>query len=219
MNIRLPKKFDKRKEGIEAYVVKGKLYISRYEFERVMYMLTYQLKGETKCYYCGTTLHSGNRTLDHVYPKDYGGISIPNNMVPCCRNCNMKKGNLNEYEYKDLLKTKQETPELTEAFLKNIGTIHYEIRTNKGINLPQKWYHMQKDYDVLAQLSSVDRYKTSKAYLRVLDLYETYGKICKPVVISDNNIVLDGLMALMLAKNLPEKVEVPFIKLENVIAY
>ena len=42
---------------------------------------------------CGNPLTSSTRSLDHLYPRDYGGISVPNNLVPCCKDCNGKKNN------------------------------------------------------------------------------------------------------------------------------
>ena len=66
--------------------------------------------------------------------------------------------------------------------------------------------------------TSDDRYKKSRAYIRISELYKMYNRICKPVVITRNNVVVDGFLALMFAKNLQEKVEAPFVILDNVIA-
>lgn len=219
MNIELPERFDKRDDGIDAYIIDGQLFVSRTDFEKVMYQLTYEMKGEDTCYYCGRKLNPSNRTLDHLYPKDYGGISIPNNMVPSCKKCNGLKGNLNEEEFREYQRILQETPEQKTHFLMDMQVKHSQIRKNFGIDLPQNWYSLLKEYEVLAPISSVDRYKSSKKYIRISDLYETYRRICKPVVVSQNNIVLDGFMALMFAKNLPFKIEIPFVKLENVIVH
>lgn len=71
---------------------------------------------------------------------------------------------------------------------------------------------------MLVQINSTDSYKKTSQYIRVTELYETYGSICKPVVITSNHVVVDGFLALMLAKNLPNKVKVPFVTLDNVIA-
>ena len=37
------------------------------------------------------TLTQKNRTLDHMYPRRWGGVSIPDNLVPSCKNCNGDK--------------------------------------------------------------------------------------------------------------------------------
>lgn len=42
-----------------------------------------------RCAYCDS---SDARTLDHVLPRFLGGISEPSNLIPCCHQCNAKKG-------------------------------------------------------------------------------------------------------------------------------
>jgi len=46
------------------------------------------------CQYCGATAEN----LDHVVPRSRGGAHSWDNVVACCRRCNIKKGNrlLNE---------------------------------------------------------------------------------------------------------------------------
>ena len=41
------------------------------------------------CQYCGTA--SKDMTIDHVQPKRHGGNASWENLVCCCRRCNMKK--------------------------------------------------------------------------------------------------------------------------------
>ena len=41
------------------------------------------------CQYCGTT--AKDLTIDHVIPKRHGGKGTWENLVCCCRKCNMKK--------------------------------------------------------------------------------------------------------------------------------
>jgi len=41
------------------------------------------------CVYCGTTKEL---TIDHVVPRRLGGMSTWDNVVTCCRACNIKKG-------------------------------------------------------------------------------------------------------------------------------
>ncbi|HZT42356.1 MAG TPA: HNH endonuclease [Chthonomonadaceae bacterium] len=42
------------------------------------------------CQYCGAT--SKDLTIDHVVPKRHGGQASWDNLVCCCRRCNMRKG-------------------------------------------------------------------------------------------------------------------------------
>ena len=45
------------------------------------------------CQYCGKS--SQELTIDHVIPKDKGGVDNWKNLVTACRRCNTKKGNSN----------------------------------------------------------------------------------------------------------------------------
>ena len=94
MIIRLPERFIYSNKGHEdsAYIENGILYISKYtNFEDLMYTMTYVLKGYDRCCYCGEKLTMKNRTLDHMYPRRWGGISIPENLLPSCKKCNQDK--------------------------------------------------------------------------------------------------------------------------------
>jgi 5-methylcytosine-specific restriction endonuclease McrA len=44
------------------------------------------------CQYCGHYFASNELTVDHVIPKVQGGENRWNNVVACCRICNVKKG-------------------------------------------------------------------------------------------------------------------------------
>jgi 5-methylcytosine-specific restriction endonuclease McrA len=46
-------------------------------------------RDDHKCIYCGD---SENLTLDHVLPKSKGGKNTWTNLVTCCGNCNVRKG-------------------------------------------------------------------------------------------------------------------------------
>jgi len=44
------------------------------------------------CQYCGDDFLSNELTVDHIIPKVQGGENRWNNVVACCRVCNVKKG-------------------------------------------------------------------------------------------------------------------------------
>ncbi len=44
------------------------------------------------CQYCGDDFISSELTVDHIIPKVQGGENRWNNVVACCRVCNVKKG-------------------------------------------------------------------------------------------------------------------------------
>ena len=45
-----------------------------------------------KCQYCTKALSTKEATLDHVVPRSKGGTTCWENMVCCCKACNIKKG-------------------------------------------------------------------------------------------------------------------------------
>lgn len=47
------------------------------------------LRDEHMCMYCGSTT---DLTIDHVVPRSRGGASTWENLVSCCRRCNLGKG-------------------------------------------------------------------------------------------------------------------------------
>jgi hypothetical protein len=45
-------------------------------------------RDEYECVYCGEIAN----TVDHVFPKIQGGLTVEHNLVAACRPCNSKKG-------------------------------------------------------------------------------------------------------------------------------
>ena len=98
MNIKLPKEFQMKSKngGDKAYIENGILKIKRNtSFRKVMTEITYEIKGRKRCCYCGETVSEEEMTIDHMYPQEFGGPTIPDNMLPSCTKCNGEKGNLN----------------------------------------------------------------------------------------------------------------------------
>jgi 5-methylcytosine-specific restriction endonuclease McrA len=44
-----------------------------------------------QCAYCGKSVPTKRRTVDHVVPLSKGGKHVPENIVPSCRPCNSRK--------------------------------------------------------------------------------------------------------------------------------
>ena len=214
MKIQLPKTFEYHDGPIHAVVHNGVLEMTPIDFEKTMYHLTYRLKGRGRCAYCHKVLDVSKFTLDHVFPRDHGGISIPNNLKPCCKKCNEAKNNMLPWQYSQLQRlSKKARAQLEERYQYE----NMQARREKGILIPEEWYEMRVNYSVFALVTSERPFKESRKYQRVLEMYETYGKICKPIVVSQNRFVLDGFTALLVAKNLGLNIPLPFITLENVI--
>lgn len=63
---------------------------------------------EGKCYYCGQTLEISQDSrvgvsVDHKIPQSRGGSNDLDNLVLCCRSCNILKSNHMEFELLDCL--------------------------------------------------------------------------------------------------------------------
>ena len=94
MIIELPREFCMEgpncKKG--AFVDNGILKI-RWDvsFRKAMTELTYQMKGRGRCCYCKELIPEDEITIDHMYPQEFGGPTITNNMLPSCKKCNNDK--------------------------------------------------------------------------------------------------------------------------------
>ena len=94
MKIPLPSKFIyyTNDRTASAYVRKNTLYINGLiSWEKLAYDLCYALNGRKVCTYCGKTVKKSKMTLDHMFPRFFGGVSIPTNLTPACKSCNNKK--------------------------------------------------------------------------------------------------------------------------------
>ncbi len=61
------------------------------------------------CQYCNIDLED-NATIDHVVPRHRGGSNSWVNMVACCRDCNLSKGNKTPKEAGMVLRNKPKEP-------------------------------------------------------------------------------------------------------------
>lgn len=206
MIMELPKKY----ESPFARVKNGILEIYRKErFEDLMYELTYALK-KRRCIYCGKKLKRSNSTLDHRYPRDTGGISITNNLFPCCCKCNSAKSNLTHNEY---LKIRSLSAKEKKAYLKELSQYRERIMRKIGFKLPRKWVTFEDINTIKYQKMITDL--RGKRYCRIVEFYQKYGKLPKPVIVDKSNYLLDGYNIILFAKDYKIK-KIPVIKLENV---
>lgn len=56
-----------------------------------------------RCYYCGRRVPPKELTMDHVIPISRGGLSVKENLVPACKECNNKKKYLLPIEWEEYL--------------------------------------------------------------------------------------------------------------------
>lgn len=57
------------------------------------------------CWYCGLQVGYPNLTMDHVIPLARGGRSTKDNLVPCCKACNIKKKSSLPVEWDEYMDT------------------------------------------------------------------------------------------------------------------
>ena len=214
MIIRLPEKFAYNQKNAYAYVINGILYIEGNEkFEKIMYEITYTLKGKEKCLYCKNPITSKTRTIDHMNPRTYGGPSIPNNLLPCCKKCNSDKSNMTADQFRQWLKleTQSEKDEFSDKCIrKNFNTFR-----KKRYLIPKKWltrYNISKIGKFIWFDANVGKAK----YKKISEYYEKWHRYPAPIILSKNDWVLEGKCILQHAKRNGIKY-VDALILENVI--
>lgn len=182
-----------------------------YSFRKAMYSVTYKLKGKHKCFYCSSEILNKKATLDHLYPQDFGGPTIPNNLVPCCMKCNNRKSNMTEEQYKKFLSL---SIEKRKEYLKDLQSLFNFIRKWGDFEFPKEWFEEKEISHIITNISLSKDYKGPK-YNSIKEYYSKYGHFQKPIVVDRKNYLLDGFCTLMYAKNHNIQ-KVPVITLENV---
>ena len=197
-----------------AFVENGILYIEgRINFEGLMYSLTYSLKGYSRCKYCGRELLSNKRTMDHMYPRVFGGVSIPDNLVPSCPSCNSRKSCLTAQQFYHWRRF-QSTDKRERIFKKMVESNMQKIKN--GILLPKEWITYYDVTEVLEEISFDEVSRDKEANERVEMFYFKYQHYSKPILVSKNGWVFTGFHTLYHAKRHSIK-NVPAIVLENVV--
>ena len=215
MIIDLPQRFRVTGKTSKDYaeVVDGVLHIyGMISFRKVMYSVTFTLKGKRECYYCGAKVKKKKITIDHMYPQNVGGPTIPNNLVPCCEQCNSQKTDMTEEQffiYKSLDKTKQE------AYRQLIIEKQEQVRLNKILEIP--WIEYVNSNKFIARITTSQKF-IGKKYEKQKAYFQKYGSLHKAIIIDKNGFILDGFITLMLAKE-NNITSVPAIILDNVVMH
>lgn len=214
MIIRLPKNFiySNRSTRSEAHVENGILYVTKYtNFEDLMYTMTYALKGYDRCFYCGTKLTPKTRTMDHMYPRRWGGISIPENLLPCCKKCNQDKKDMTYDQFQEWRKlgSQKEKDDFYQKCLKQ----NLKIARSGRFVLKEKWLSKYDIREVLKYVS-FDRLDSDKSK-KLASYYRNWNQYPHPVVVSSNDWIIKGMHILNHAKDKRHKVMA--IILENVV--
>lgn len=215
MNIVLPEKFYFKGASREnfARVENGNLVIrGTVPFKKMMYDLAYKIGGTRKCFYCGEKIPKEKLTLDHMYPLDLGGPTIPNNMVPACLQCNSEKSNMTCAQYKEynLLRERKEKHLLK----RNVNEYHETMRKRKIYELPKSWVTEIVLSTVIVEVFFKEKFKGAK-YENIKKFYDTYGFLQKPIIVNKSHYLFSGFTEIVFAREIGLQ-KVPAIVMDNV---
>lgn len=182
-------------------------------YEDMIYELTYATNQKI-CAYCGKRLRKYDRTLDHIYPRVTGGVSIINNLIPACSRCNSEKGNLNFEEYLEF--KEKYSKKKQKDFLKDCYKRKEQKLKNIGYDLPSSWVMYEKIENINYTKPKYEF--RGKKYYRIVEFYKRYKHLPRPIIVDRNNQLLDGYNLLMFATERKIR-KVPIIRLDNVVLY
>lgn len=79
------------------------------------------------CFYCDEILDRTNRTSEHLVPKAmlkaYLIVTLDDNTVPCCSDCNSEKANLHPYTFREYVKFKVDVAPRYKKMLRTLNNI------------------------------------------------------------------------------------------------
>jgi len=205
--------YDTGKPRDRAYVRDGILYIEHVRcFENMIYELTYELKGRDTCYYCNKKVKRKKITLDHMFPMIWGGVTLPNNLIPCCKKCNMEKSDMT---YNQFIRWKMsECKEVRDAYYKESVEKNRSILRNGQLVLPLSWI---RSYDISNLIADVNlSYLNPKTQQEFEEYYNENHGYPVAIIVSGNGKCLKGLHVLYHAQKHGIKY-VPAILLDNVV--
>jgi 5-methylcytosine-specific restriction endonuclease McrA len=87
-----------------------------------------------ECPYCHQKPHYKQLSIDHIQPRSREGSSQPENLVFCCKTCNLSKGDLTGTEFKALMDFLSKWPLMKESVLGRLraGGAVYGRRKRRG---------------------------------------------------------------------------------------
>lgn len=195
MKISLPENYSYKKIG---KVKDGILHMrSHIFFEDVMFDLIYMQKVH-KCHYCGKPISRSESTIDHLYPRDLGGPTIPDNLAICCPECNVCKDNMTEDQFihyssiRDIKKKKN--------FYQEVSLSNDIFKKTNGPMIPKSWIS-EASIEKITSDFFVSKGVNAKGYRKAEKSYKEYGQIIRPIIVDKNFKLLDGFYALLFAQN------------------
>lgn len=168
------------------------------------------MKGRHFCYYCKKSVPRNEMTMDHMYPRSIGGPTIPQNLLPACRDCNGHKSDMNYDQFRTWMSLDSSK---RHSYVCQLNALKEGYRKIGVLQIPQDWVtpaevdriHTNVDF---ANISNVK-------YDKVKHYYETYGSFQYPIVLDRNYYSLDGFYVLFVAKSMDIQY-VPAVVIDNV---
>lgn len=196
MKIPLPESYSFKDDT--AFVKDGILYIKKLGcFQDLMYDLTYSLNECKECYYCHKSLSRNRCTLDHLFPIDLGGPTIPNNLVFSCSKCNSTKTNLTESEFLFYLSLPKERGK---EYIHDAVMQRHFVKKWYSPVVPKEWLSKEPIEKISVDVFIGDGV-IGKSYKKAEKNYKKYGCLIKPIIVDRNYKLLDGFNTLLFAIN------------------
>lgn len=195
----------------DLHIKDGVLYLRHSQsYQNVIYRLTYFMKGRHYCYYCKKRVPRDEITMDHMYPRSLGGPTIPQNLIPACRDCNSRKSDMTYEQFRTLMSLDASD---RHSYINKVRSLKEGYRKIGMFQIPSDWV---TPIEVDRIHTNVDFANISNSkYEKVKLFYETYGNFQYPIVIDRNDHSLDGFYVLFVAKSLDVQY-IPAIVLDNV---
>jgi len=146
-----------------------------------------------------------------MFPRCWGGISIPDNLVPCCYNCNIEKSSMNAEQY-ERWKSIKDSEERSKIFAKYAKINESDMK--EQFMLPYGWVTQFEISTVVDKIDfeQIERFGNEKIEL----YYQLHGYYPRPLVVTANNWILKGIHILYHAKIHGIK-KVSCVRLDNVV--
>ncbi len=186
--------------------------IGKFKFGQIMRMLTKKvdIDGNIHCSYCGRILRADEIYYNRIYPKEVGGIKIPQNLLLTCKRCNNNKGNMmTKFEYLQFINSnKKQKLELKAKVKESIEFYRKEM----AYKIPKNWieYVNIEQEEIKTSLVKLNNNKLKFEK----EFYDKYKYLTTPIVINSQKYLLDGVEKYKLARK--QKLNnIPVVIIEN----
>lgn len=185
--------------------------IEKFEFGKIARKLTKRLDIDDNihCAYCGRELRYDQIIYSMIYSKNVGGVKIPQNMLITCKQCDNKKDNMNKFEYLKYINANKKEKMTIKAEVEKSINIY---RKERAYKIPRNWIEY---INIQEKKLKTDLLKISnKKMILNKDFFEKYKYFMTPIVINNQDYILDGIEIYKIAQK--QKLNnIPVVIIEN----